>query len=371
MAKRDYYEVLGVEKSASADDLKKAFRKLALKFHPDKNKSKEAEEKFKEISEAYNVLSDPQKRQAYDQFGHSASQGFGGGQGFGGFEGGGFQDIFSDVFGEFFGGGGRGGRSRGGARRGADLRYTLNITFEEAAAGCEKEISFMRNRSCDTCKGTGSKDSKITTCSQCNGTGEVRYQQGFFALARTCQQCNGEGSVIKNPCSACKGQKTTSSPAKLSVSIPAGLNTGQRLKLKNEGDAGPGPGLNGDLYVVVQLTSHPIFEREEDDVHCTVPVSFTEAALGADLEIPTLTGTVSLNIPPGTPSDKVFRIKGKGFPHFGGFGSGDLYVKVLVDVPGYLSYEQKELLKQLAEASVDTPLKRQFQEKLKQAKRPK
>ncbi|MCC6276913.1 MAG: molecular chaperone DnaJ [Oligoflexia bacterium] len=375
MAKRDYYEILGVTRTANADELKKAYRKLALKFHPDKNpNNKEAEEKFKELSEAYEVLSDPKKRQMYDQFGHAGAQGFGGGagQGFGGFgEGASFQDIFNDVFGDFFGGGGprgRGGHDR--RQRGADLRYTMSVTFEEAALGCEKQISFMRHRPCQTCKGMGTKNGEApTACGQCGGSGEVRFQQGFFAVSRPCPQCHGEGSVIKNPCPSCRGERAVQAPAKLAVTVPAGVNSGQRLKLKGEGDAGLSGGPSGDLYVVIQLAQHPLFERQEDDVLCEFPISFAEATIGVEVSVPTLTGMVSLKVPAGTPTGKTFRIKGKGFPRLGGYGSGDLFVRVIVDVPSQLTAEQREVLKKFDSLGQETPLKKQYQEKLKQLKR--
>jgi molecular chaperone DnaJ len=371
VAKRDYYEVLGVSRNAGADELKKSYRKLALQFHPDKNhNNKEAEEKFKELSEAYDVLSDQKKRQMYDQFGHAAGQagGFGGspfGEGAGG-----FQDLFNDVFGDFFGGQ-RGSRSRESRQqRGADLRYTLNISFEEAATGSEKQISFMRNRSCTQCKGSGSKSGDApSTCPECQGAGEVRFQQGFFAVSRPCPKCHGEGSVIKNPCGTCRGARVVQTPTKLEVSVPAGVGTGQRLKLRGEGDGPAGAGSNGDLYVVMQLTPHVIFERQDDDIMCEIPLSFSEAAIGTELSVPTLKGQVSLKIPSGTPSGKTFRIKGKGFPHLGGYGTGELYVRVIVDVPSSLSSEQKELIKKFDSVGAETPLKKQFNEKLKQLKK--
>jgi molecular chaperone DnaJ len=380
MAKRDYYDVLGVSRTSNADEIKKAYRKLALKLHPDKNPgNKEAEEKFKEASEAYDVLSDPKKRQMYDQFGHAANAGSAGGGnpfgaggpfsgGFGGGGAGGFQDIFSDVFGEFFGGGRQ--RSRDSRQRGSDLRYTLNLNFEEAATGIEKQINFMRQRECTTCKGTGAKDgAQPTPCVQCAGSGEVRFQQGFFAVSRPCDRCHGEGTVIKNPCATCKGHRQTSTAAKLAVTVPAGVNTGQRLKLRNEGDAGLNNGPPGDLYVVIQMVEHPIFERQDDDIVCEIPISFAEATMGTEMSIPTLTGNVSLKIPPGTASGKTLRIRGKGFPHLGGYGSGDLFAKVVVDVPSSLNSEQKDLLKKFDDLAGETPLKKEFKEKLKKLKR--
>lgn len=375
-AKRDYYEILGVTRGASDEELKKAYRKLALQHHPDKNpNNKVAEEKFKEVSEAYDTLSNPKKRQMYDQFGHSVPGGFGGGgPGFSGFGGDAtnFQDLFNDVFGDIFGGSQRGRtRERSGKSRGADLRYTLNVSFEEAAQGCEKTINFMRNKPCGHCKGSGSKSGTgKTSCPQCQGSGEMRFQQGFFAVSRPCSNCHGSGFVIKDPCGTCHGEGVGQTPSKLAVTVPAGVNTGQRLKLKGEGDAGLGGGPAGDLYVVIQLNSHPIFERQEDDIVCELPISYSEATLGAETHVHTLSGSVSLKIPAGTPSGKVFRIKGKGFPHLGGFGAGDLFVKVVVDVPAQINSEQKDLLKKLESAlGEETPLKKQYKEKIKNLKR--
>jgi len=382
--KRDLYEVLGVQRTASADEVKKAYRALARQHHPDKNQGdKASEEKFKEISHAYDVLSDEKKRQMYDQFGHEGVQGgFGGGGGFGGFGGGfgagagaggagSFQDVFTEMFGDFFGGRGA-GRGAGGQRktRGADLRYTLNISFEEAAAGAEKQISFMRQRTCQTCKGTGSKTNEtLSPCQQCGGLGEVRFQQGFFAVARPCPVCHGEGTVVKNPCGTCHGQGVNQQASKLAVSVPAGVSTGQRLKLKGEGDSGAHGGPTGDLYVVINVAEHPLFGRDEDDITLELPISFAEATLGCEIEAPTLSGAVALKIASGTPNGKVFRIKGKGFPHLGGYGAGDLFVKVLVDVPTHLTTEQKDLLKKFDQLAGETPLKKAFKEKLKKHKR--
>ena len=381
MAKKDYYDLLGVARSANPEEIKKAYRKMALKYHPDKNRDdKSAEDKFKEVSEAYDVLGDPKKKQMYDQFGHAGvgaggPGGFGAGgfgAGFTGFGGqgqefnGSFQDLFNDVFGDFFGG--RRGRDPR-KQRGADLRYTLNVTFEEAGSGTEKQVSFMRNRPCGTCKGTGGKAGEVpTTCGQCNGVGEVHFQQGFFAVSRPCPTCNGEGTIIKNPCPVCRGNKMVPTPTKLAVSVPAGVNSGQRLKLKGEGDVGLQGGPAGDLYVVIQLAQHPLFERQDDDVLFELPLSFMEAAMGTEMSVPTLSGQVALKIPAGTPSGKLFRIKGKGFPHLGGYGAGDLFVKVTIDIPDELTGDQKELLKKFDAATKETPLKKSYKEKLKNLK---
>lgn len=359
-AKRDYYEVLGVSKTATPEEMKKAYRKLAVQFHPDKNPGNaEAEAKFKEASEAYEVLSNPEKRRAYDQFGHAGAQaGFGGG-GFGGFGGarggaspfGDLNDIFGDIFSEVFGGSG-GGRSGSRATRGSDLRYNLSVSFEEAAFGCEKTISVPRESSCKTCKGTGAKPgTSVTTCGSCRGTGEIRFQQGFFTLSKTCPDCNGQGTLIKEKCSDCRGSGRTSETTKLAVKIPAGIDSGQRLKLRGEGEAGTNGGPAGDLYVVVEVKPHPIFERDEFDIHCEVPISFPQAALGSEVDVPTLEGTVKLKIPAGTQSQKRFRLKGKGIAHVGGRGRGDLLVTAVVEVPTKLNGEQKQLLEKFAEIS--------------------
>lgn len=358
-SKRDYYEVLGVSRTATVDEMKKAYRKLAVQYHPDKNPGNpEAEAKFKEASEAWEVLSNPQKRQAYDQFGHASSQaGFGGG-GFGGAGRGGaspfgdLNDIFGDIFSEVFGGqgGGRGGAAR--AARGSDLRYNMTVTFEEAAFGCEKTISVPRESTCKTCKGSGAKPgSAVTTCSTCKGSGEIRFQQGFFTLSKTCPDCHGQGTIIKDKCSDCRGAGRTSETTKLAVKIPAGIDSGQRLKLRGEGEAGTNGGPAGDLYVVVEVASHSIFERDGFDIHCEVPVSFPQAALGAEVDVPTLEGTVKLKIPAGTQSHKRFRLKGKGIAHVNGRGRGDLMVTAIVEVPTHLNAEQRALLEKFAEIS--------------------
>jgi molecular chaperone DnaJ len=360
-AKRDYYEVLGVSRSATAEELKKAYRKLAVQYHPDKNPGNaEAEAKFKEASEAYEVLSSPQKRQAYDQFGHAGAQaGFGGGQGFGGFGGqggrggspfGDLNDIFGDIFSEVFGG--QGGRGGSRAARGSDLRYNMSVTFEEAAFGCEKTISVPRESACKSCKGSGAKSgSSVSSCGSCRGTGEIRFQQGFFTLSKTCPDCAGQGTIIKDKCPDCRGSGRISETSKLSVKIPSGIDSGQRLKLRGEGEAGTNGGPAGDLYVVVEVAQHSIFERDGFDIHCEVPISFPEAALGAEVDVPTLEGTVKLKIPSGTQSHKRFRLKTKGINHVNGRGRGDLFVTAVVEIPTKLNAEQRSLLEKFAEIS--------------------
>lgn len=364
MAKLDYYEVLGVSKDASGDEVKKAYRRAALKFHPDKNPgNKEAEEKFKEATEAYQVLSDPGNRQKYDQFGHAAFE-QGAGAGFGDFSQ--FEDIFGDIFQSFFGGDPT-GRSRG--RAGRDLRYTLEVDFEEAIFGAEKEISLTRQVQCDSCEGSGSAPgTKPETCQQCGGAGQVAFQQGFFTISRTCPVCSGGGKVIRTPCDTCSGSGKRPEESKVKVKIPAGIDSGQRLKLRGEGEPGSVGGPSGDLYVQVIAKEHPIFVRDETELICDVPINFAAAALGAEIEVPTLEGKHSLKIPAGTPSGKVFRLRDKGVPVLGSSRRGDLHVRVKVHVPSSLSPEQREILEKLRELDGDLPVKeeRGFFEKMKQ-----
>ncbi|MBS1984434.1 MAG: molecular chaperone DnaJ [Bdellovibrionales bacterium] len=373
MAKRDYYEILGVSRDASAEEIKKAYRKLALQYHPDRNPGdKAAEEKFKELSGAYEALSDPQKRQAYDQFGHAGAQGgFGGG----GFDFGGqqgfsnindlFGDIFSEVFGAGRGPGGGGGRSR--AQRGSDLRYNLEVDFEEAAFGVEKTITLPRDATCKTCSGSGAKPgTSAETCSTCRGAGEIRFQQGFFTLSKTCPDCGGSGRTIKHKCHDCRGAGRISENVKLAVKIPAGIDNGQKLKLRGEGEAGANGGPAGDLYVVVEVKEHPFFTREGYDVLCDVPVSFVQATLGGDIDVPTLEGSVKLKIPAGTQNAKRFRLKAKGISHLNGRERGDLYVTVNVEVPTKLSNEQKQLLEKFAALSGENfPKSQGFMQRMK------
>ncbi|MPZ75963.1 MAG: molecular chaperone DnaJ [Deltaproteobacteria bacterium] len=364
--KRDYYELLGISRSASEDEIKKAYRKLALKHHPDRNPGdKHAGEKFKEVSEAYQVLSDAQKRTQYDQFGHAA---FGDNGPFaGGFDfNSGFEDIFGDIFGEFFGG--ASGRRRGQAR-GEDLRYNLTLSFEEAVSGVEKKVKIPRHGACDICHGTGAKPGTAPqTCPTCRGRGQVSFQQGFFSVSRTCSQCHGHGTFISDPCASCDGSGRVRKMHTLSVKIPAGVDNGSRLKLRAEGESAPIGGVPGDLYVVIQVEPHPIFARENLDVLCDVPISFVQAALGAEIDVPTLDGKIKMKIPAGTQSGKLFRIKGKGVKDVHGYQQGDQHVRVLVETPTQLTARQKELLKEFASLGGEdiNPLSKGFLDKVKQ-----
>ncbi len=365
--KRDYYEVLGIHRNASETEIKKAFRKLAIQHHPDKNPGdKEAEEKFKELTEAYEVLSDPQKRAQYDQFGHAGL-----GQGAGGFYSGGFgagspfSDIFSDIFGDIFGGGGR-QRSRG--RRGDDLQYTMEISFEEAAFGVENKIEIPYAKRCDNCAGSGAKPgTEAKTCPTCRGAGQVRFQQGLFSISRTCSHCNGEGRVVETPCPICRGAGSVRDRKTLSVKVPAGVETGNRLKLVGEGGQGTKGGPNGDLYVLITVKDHPIFTRDGNDVICEIPISFTQAALGCEIDVPSLEGKVALKIPEGTQSAKTFRMRGKGIPTLQGYGRGDQLVVIRVETPVNLTRKQKELLEEFARLGGEAtqPMSKRFFDKVK------
>jgi len=346
MAKRDYYEVLGVERGASEAELKKAYRRLAMKYHPDRNPDdKGAEEKFKEANEAYEVLSDAAKRSAYDQYGHAGVDPQMGGGGAGGFGGANFSDIFGDVFSDFFGGG-RGG-SRGGAQRGSDLRYTLELDLEEAVRGTTVTIRVPTLAECKTCDGSGAKKgSSPVTCTTCGGIGQVRMQQGFFSVQQTCPRCHGSGKMITDPCGSCGGQGRVEESKTLSVKVPAGVDTGDRIRLSGEGEAGSHGGPAGDLYVVVNVREHPIFQRDGKHLYCEVPISFADAALGGELEVPTLDGRVKLKIPEGTQTGKLFRLRGKGVAPVRGGGAGDLLCKVAVETPVNLDKRQRELLEE-------------------------
>lgn len=341
MEKQDYYETLGVERNASEADIKKAFRRLAMKYHPDRNlDDSSAEDKFKQVKEAYDVLSDQQKRAAYDRFGHDGVAGAAGG-GFGGF--GGFSDVFEDLFENIFSGGASKSRSR--AQRGADLRYNLDLTLEQAAKGTKIEIQVPTLVACETCHGSGAKKgSSPTKCGTCDGAGNVRIQQGFFSIQQTCPSCHGEGKIITDPCKSCHGQGRVRDKKTLSVKIPAGIDSGDRIRLAGEGEAGLFGGPTGDLYVQVNLKEHPIFKRNEGDLLCEVPISFVTAALGGELEVPTLDGPINLKIPSETQSGKVFRLRGKGVKSVRGYGTGDLLCTVVVETPVNLSREQRDLL---------------------------
>lgn len=381
MAKEDYYELLGVAKNASEEDLKKAYRKKAVQYHPDKNPgNKEAEEMFKKISHAYEVLKDPEKRAAYDRYGHAAFEGPGAGagrRGPGG--GGGFHDpfdIFREVFGGAGGGGGGifdemfggGGGGRDGGRDGADLRYDLEITLEEAARGTEKEISFRKAMECERCEGSGAEPgSKRTTCPTCRGAGQIRRSGGIITFTQTCPTCAGSGSRIEKACSACRGEGRVPKTTKLNVRIPAGVDTGSRLRSAGNGEAGAAGGATGDLYIVLSVREHDVFERQGQDLFCEIPIKFTLATLGGTIEVPTLFGKASLKIPSGTQSGTTFRLRGKGMPSLRGGAQGDQLVRMHVEVPTSLTSEQKRILEDFARVSgdADEPVAKSFFEKAK------
>ena len=353
MSKRDYYEILSVSKTATETEIKAAYRKLAVKHHPDKNPDDHtAEEKFKEAAEAYSVLSDPQKRAAYDRFGHQGvGAGAGGASGFGGAGFSNIEDIFDLFgFGDMFGGQGGGRSGRTAAQRGADLRYDLEITLEEAALGKEEKLNIPRLEKCDECDGKGAeKGTEPETCITCQGSGQTRYQQGFFSVMRTCPNCSGKGQIIKTPCKKCKGAGRIEKEKTLEVKIPAGVETGSRLRVSGEGEAGAQGGAAGDLYVVVYVKEHEVFERQGANLYSAVPVTFAQAALGAEIKVKTLDGEEELKIPAGTQTGTVFRIKSQGMPALGGRGKGDLFVAVTLITPKTLTKEQRKLLEQLAE----------------------
>lgn len=349
MAKRDYYQVLELERNASEKDIKKAYKRLAMKFHPDRNQDdkEQAEEKFKEIKEAYEVLSDDQKRAAYDQYGHAAFEQ--GGMGGGGFGGGGadFSDIFGDVFGDIFGG----GRRQQRPSRGSDLQYNMELTLEEAVRGVTKEIRIPTLETCDVCHGNGAKPgTSADTCQTCHGMGQVHMRQGFFSVQQPCPTCHGRGKVIKEPCSKCHGNGRIEKYKTLSVKIPAGVDTGDRVRLSGEGEAGENGAPSGDLFVQVHVLPHNIFERDGNNLHCEVPINFTIAALGGEIEVPTLDGRVKLKIPAETQTGKIFRMKSKGVKSVRGGLQGDLMCHIVVETPVKLSEKQKELLKEFGES---------------------
>jgi molecular chaperone DnaJ len=354
VTKMDFYEVLGVGKTASEQELKTAYRRLAMQHHPDRNPNNpEAESKFKDCSEAYGVLSDPEKRAAYDRYGHAA---FSGGASAAGnpFQGAGFQDvgdIFGDIFGEMFNMGGQRKASR--VQRGRDLRYDLSLEFEEAVFGVEREVTIRRSETCGDCRGTGAaKGKQAATCSQCKGAGQMRFQQGFFSVARACPSCGGTGTVITDPCKTCSGQTTVEREHKLLVKVPAGVEQDTRIRYSGEGEAGRYGGPSGDLYVVLQVKKHKFFERDGDDLHCVMPISFPQAALGTELEIETLEGFETIKVPEGVQSGREFRLRGKGVPHLNERGKGDLIVEVRVATPTKLTKEQRELIRQLSATMV-------------------
>jgi molecular chaperone DnaJ len=376
MTKRDYYEILGVNRDADAEDIRKAYRKLAVKFHPDKNPGdKHAEEKFKELGEAYEALSDPQKRAAYDQYGHAAfDPRQRAGRGFsGGFGGGGFHDPF-DIFREVFGAGGGGifesifggGHDPSAPQRGDDLRYDLEITLEEAALGCEKEISVKKLDRCETCDGSGAEHgSKMRVCPTCGGRGQVLMARGIFSIAQTCPNCKGAGRILERPCKSCNGEGRRERGSKIKLRVPAGVDGGSRLRSSGNGEAGLRGGPPGDLYVMLHLKQHEMFQRDGDDLLCEVPVSFVQAALGAEIEVPTLEGRTTIKIPAGTQSHSTFRVKGKGVKNLQDNGHGDLHVRVQVEVPTRLTAEQKAKLQEFAALCDEdvNPISKSFFEK--------
>lgn len=377
---RDYYDILGLTKSSTEDEIKKAYRKMAVKYHPDKNPGDHtAEEKFKELGEAYEVISNPDKRAAYDRYGHQAFK-----QGAGASAGGGFHDpfdvfrevfgssggsVFGDIFEQAFNGGGGGSRSGNGRGRGSDLRYDLEITLEEAVRGCEKEISIRKFEECDACNGTGAAaGSKVTTCKTCGGSGQVAVSRGFFSMAQTCPTCGGKGVIIEKPCSKCNGEGRVEKTSKIKIRIPAGVDTGSRLRSSGQGEAGMRGGPSGDLYIVVHVKEHAIFVRQEKDLYCELPISFATAALGGEILVPTLDGKASIKLPAGTPSGKLFRLRGKGIPDLRGHQVGDLNIRVMVEVPTKLNSEQKKKLEEFAELCGEDshPENKSFLEKAKE-----
>ncbi len=375
VTKVDFYEVLSVSRDASDQELKTAYRKLAMQYHPDRNPGDTAaEDKFKECSEAYQVLSDPEKRAAYDRYGHAAFNGSSSGAG-GPFGGGGFGnaqdlgDIFGDLFGEMFNmGGGRGGRSSR-VQRGRDLRYDLTLEFEEAVFGVEREIKVRRSETCPDCHGDGTaKGKQPVTCSQCGGRGQQRYQQGFFSVARTCSACGGTGTLISDPCQTCHGETRVQSEHQILVKVPAGVEQDTRIRYQGEGESGRFGGPAGDLYVVLNVKAHKFFERDGDDLHCVLPISFPQAALGTELEIQTLEGAETIKVPEGTQSGREFKLKGKGVPHLNERGKGDLIVEVRVQTPAKLTRQQKDLLRQLGETMEveNTPTSRGLFDKVRE-----
>ncbi|HUZ97042.1 MAG TPA: molecular chaperone DnaJ [Edaphobacter sp.] len=372
VTKVDFYEVLSVSRDANDQELKTSYRKLAMQYHPDRNPDDPtAEEKFKECSEAYQVLSDPEKRAAYDRYGHAAFSGGAPGAGGNPFTGGAqdLGDIFGDIFGEMFNMGGGGGRKASRVQRGRDLRYDLTLEFEEAVFGKEKEITIRRMETCVDCKGSGAARGKApVTCTQCGGRGQQRFQQGFFSVARTCSVCGGTGTLIVDPCQTCRGETRVQTEHSILVKVPAGVEQDTRIRYQGEGEAGKFAGPAGDLYVVLNVKAHKFFERDGDDLHCVMPISFPQAALGTELEIQTLEGPATIKVPEGTQSGKEFKLRGKGVPHLNSHGKGDLVVEIRVQTPGKLNKQQKELLRQLSETMIveNTPTSRGLFDKVKE-----
>ncbi len=382
MAQRDYYEILGISRNAGAEELKKAYRKLAFKYHPDKNQdNKKAEEKFKEVTEAYEILSDPQKRAQYDQFGAEAFKYAGAGAGARGFGFGGidleealraFREAFEgeSPFGDFFGFGDIFGTSTGrprGRRRGRDLELSMEISFKDAAFGIKRTVKLLRYETCEVCNGNGAKPgtSKVT-CSQCGGTGKVVTGTGFFNISRICSRCQGEGEIIKTPCKNCRGEGIVKKERKIEISIPAGIESNTRLRISGEGEMPPGGGIRGDLYILFYVKPHEIFQREDNDIICDVPITFVQATLGDEITVPTLEGKVKMRIPSGTQSGKIFRLRDKGIADIHGYGRGDELIRIIVEIPAKLTTKQKHLLKEFAEADGEmTPGVKSFMEKVK------
>ena len=368
--KKDYYEVLGLSREASEEDIKKSYRKLAMKYHPDRNPDNpKAEEQFKEAKEAYETLSDDQKRAAYDQYGHAAFES-GGGAG-AGFGGAGFGDAFGDIFGDIFGGRGQGGGQRNNVYRGADLRYNMEISLEDAAKGTETKIRIPVQSACETCKGSGARPgTQPVTCTTCAGHGQVRMQQGFFSVQQTCPKCHGNGKMVKDPCPTCSGAGRVKQNKTLSVKIPAGVDEGDRIRLTGEGEAGVNGGPTGDLYVVIHLKAHEIFQRDGGNLHCEMPISFSTAALGGEIEVPTLGGSAKMKIPPETQTGGVFRLKGKGIKPLRQSDHGDIMVHVVVETPVKLTEKQKDLLREFdtstqADAGKHSPKNKSWVDKAK------
>ncbi len=359
MSKKDYYDVLGVGKQASADELKQAYRKMAKKYHPDVNKEVDAETKFKEAKEAFDVLSDDQKRAQYDRFGHADPMAGMGGGGAGGFNPQDFGGGFGDIFDMFFGGGGGGRRNPNGPQRGADLQYTMTIDFKEAVFGKETEVQIPRTENCETCHGSGAKaGTKADTCGVCNGSGQQEVIQntafGRIVNRRVCQNCSGQGKVIKQKCVDCHGGGKVKKTRKIQVKIPAGVDDGAQLRVSGEGEQGTRGGTPGDLYIVLRVKQHEFFQRDGDDIYCEIPLTFTQAALGDEIEVPTLTGKVKLRVPEATQTNTMFRIKGKGVPRLRSYGSGDQHVRVVIVTPTKISNKERELLEQLAAVRGET-----------------